>query len=337
MELYLDSAEINEIKSSFEQLPFMTGLTTTPTFMARHGITDIDGTIVELSKIVPVLQIEALGDTADEIVAEAKRQEALGLDRDKTVYKIPVSMEGLKACSMLVKEGFKVNIHLVYTIQQAYMAMQAGATYVCPLVGRLQDQGHDALGLVEQCVEAVNYYGYNTKIMFSSVRTIQHIRDAVELGVHTITVPWKIMKQLTDNHFTKIGTDQFVNDTRLMTERVGDVISENNPTVTPDTTVSDCLVAMTTYKTGAVTVIDGEKAPIGIFTDGDLRRLVTEKGGDVSGIKVGDLGLTAPISIDAHELLFAAHNLIKEKKVDELVVTLDGKAVGMLDVQDMVK
>ncbi|ANQ51299.1 CBS domain-containing protein [Flammeovirga yaeyamensis] len=337
MELYLDSAEINEIKSSFQQLPFMTGLTTTPTFMARHGITDIDGTIVELSKIVPVLQIEALGDTAEEIVAEAKRQEALGLDRDKTVYKIPVSMEGLKACSMLVKEGFKVNIHLVYTLQQAYMAMQAGATYVCPLVGRLQDQGHDALGLVEQCVEAVNYYGYNTKIMFSSVRTIQHIRDAVELGVHTITVPWKIMKQLTDNHFTKIGTDQFINDTRLMTERVGDAISETNPTVTAETTVADCLVAMTTYKTGAVTVIDAEKNPIGIFTDGDLRRLVTEKGGDVSGIKVNELGLTAPISIDAHELLFAAHNLIKEKQVDELVVTLDGKAIGMLDVQDIVK
>ncbi|WP_281613525.1 transaldolase family protein [Flammeovirga sp. SubArs3] len=337
MELYLDSAEINEIKSSFDQLPFMTGLTTTPTFMARHGITDIDGTIVELSKIVPVLQIEALGDTAEEIVAEAKRQEALGLDRDKTVYKIPVSKEGLKACSMLVKEGFKVNIHLVYTLQQAYMAMQAGATYVCPLVGRLQDQGHNALSLVEDCVEAVNYYGYNTKIMFSSVRTIQHVRDAVEAGVHTITVPWKIMSQLTENHFTKIGTDQFVNDTRLMTVRVGDALAEANPTITAESTVAEALVVMTNNKTGAATVVDANGAAIGIFTDGDLRRLVTEKGGDVSNIQVKELGLKEPISIDAHELLFAASNLIKEKQVDELVVTLDGKAIGLLDVQDIVK
>lgn len=337
MELYLDSAEINEIKSSFEQLPFMTGLTTTPTFMARHGITDIDGTIVELSKIVPVLQIEALGDTAEEIVAEAKRQEALGLDRETTVYKIPVSKVGLKACSMLVKEGFKVNVHLVYTLQQAYMAMQAGATYVCPLVGRLQDQGHDALSLVKDCVEAVNYYGYNTKIMFSSVRTIQHVRDAVEVGVHTITVPWKIMSQLTENHFTKIGTDQFINDTRLMTVRVGDALSDINPTITADSTIAEALVVMTNNKTGAATVVDANGAAIGIFTDGDLRRLVTEKGGDVSSMKVSDLGLKEPISIDAHELLFAASNLIKEKQVDELVVTLDGKAIGLLDVQDIVK
>ncbi|MBB6459485.1 transaldolase family protein [Flammeovirga kamogawensis] len=337
MELYLDSAEINEIKNGFEQAPFMTGLTTTPTFMARHGITDIDGTIVELSKIVPILQIEALGDTAEEIVAEAKRQEALGLSRETTVYKIPVSLVGLKACSMLVKEGFKVNVHLVYTLQQAYMAMQAGATYVCPLVGRLQDQGHDALGLVEQCVEAVEYYGYDTKIMFSSVRTMQHVRDAVSIGVHTITVPWKIMTQLTENHFTKIGTDQFVNDTRLMTVKVGEAISTNNPTVTADATVAECLVNMTTNATGATTVVDANGAAIGIFTDGDLRRLVSEKGGDVVNTKVGDLGLTAPISIDANELLFVASNLIKEKKVDELVVTQNGKVIGMLDVQDMMK
>ena len=90
MELYLDSADLNEIKEAFE-LGFIKGLTTTPTFMHRHGVTDIDALIVELSKIVPVLQIEALGDTAEEVVAEAERQLALGLDKDTTVFKIPVS------------------------------------------------------------------------------------------------------------------------------------------------------------------------------------------------------------------------------------------------------
>ena len=198
MELYLDSADINEIKEAFE-LGFLAGLTTTPTFMHRHGITDIDGTILELAKIVPVLQIEALGETADEIVAEAERQDALGLDRSKTVYKIPISVEGVKACRRLVDMGYMVNIHLVYTLQQAYMAMSAGASYVCPLVGRLQDQGHDALGLVQQCVEAVNYYGYDTRIMFSSVRNVEHVKNALNVGVHTVTVPWKIMKKLTEN------------------------------------------------------------------------------------------------------------------------------------------
>lgn len=336
MELYLDSADLAEIKEAF-QLGFITGLTTTPTFMHRHGITDIDGTIVELSNIVPILQIEALGDTAEEIVAEAKRQEALGLDREKTVYKIPISLEGVKACKMLTDEGFKVNIHLVYTIQQAYMALEAGATYVCPLVGRLQDQGHDALGLVEQCVQAVEYYGYDSKIMFSSVRNVEHVKNALNIGVHTITVPYKIMKQLTQNHFTDIGTRQFEEHTRLMTLRVGEVISDNNPIVTGDATITDCLVKMTAGGFGAVTVVNDSQEAIGIFTDGDLRRLIEKDGADAVNKQVSDLELSTPLSVEAGALLIEANNLFTQKKVDELVVTDAGKAVGMIDIQDIIK
>src|SRR5215218_3750728 len=125
MELYLDSANLKEIEEGFK-LGFLDGLTTTPTFMQREGIADIDGTIVELSRIVPVLQIEALGNTAEEVVAEAIRQLKLGLDPKRTVFKIPVSLEGLRACRMLRNQGLMVNVHLVYTLQQAYMAMQAG-------------------------------------------------------------------------------------------------------------------------------------------------------------------------------------------------------------------
>jgi transaldolase len=155
------------------------------------------------------LQIEALGRTAEEIIAEAYRQEDLGLDRETTVYKIPMSLEGVKACRKLTNEGFKVNIHLVYTLQQAYMAMEAGATYVCPLVGRLQDQGGDGIGLVRSMVEIVKEYGYNTKIMFSSVRTSQHVKEALKAGAHTITVPWKIMQAMSKHHLTEIHTEQF--------------------------------------------------------------------------------------------------------------------------------
>src|ERR1051325_9521132 len=168
MELYLDSANLKEIEEGFK-LGFLNGLTTTPTFMQREGITDIDSMIVRLSKMVPVLQIEALGNSAEEVMKEAQRQLDLGLDPQRTVFKIPVSLEGVRACNMLRKQGLLVNVHLVYTLQQAYMAMHAGDTYVCPLVGRLQDQGHDALSLVEQCVDAVENYGYDTKVMFSSV------------------------------------------------------------------------------------------------------------------------------------------------------------------------
>lgn len=335
MELYLDSADIKEIREVMK-LGFVTGLTTTPTFMHRHGITDVDGAIMELAQIVPILQIEALGSTAEEIVAEAYRQEALGLDRQKTVYKIPISMEGVKACKQLTDEGFMVNIHLVYTLQQAYMAMQAGATYVCPLVGRLQDEGHDAIALIEQCVEAVNYYGYNTKIMFSSVRHTEHVRNAINAGVHTVTVPWKVMQQLTENNFTKVGTKQFEEHTRLMTMTVAQAMSDKNPVVTTNMTISDCLIKMTAGGFGAVTIISSNNEPLGIFTDGDLRRLVESEGADAISKKVGELDLNKPVTIESKELLYAAQEIFSSRKVDELVVVDNNKVIGMLDVQDMI-
>ncbi len=334
MELYLDSANLKEIEEGFK-LGFLNGLTTTPTFMQREGITDIDGMIVKLSKMVPVLQIEALGDTAEDVLKEAQRQLALGLDPKKTVFKIPVSLEGVRACKLLRNEGLLVNVHLVYTLQQAYMAMQAGATYVCPLVGRFQDQGHDALDLVSQIVDAVDHYGYDTKVMFSSVRTLEHVRNALNLGVHTITVPLKIMKQLTENHFTTVGTDQFIRDTRLMTVRVKEAINAVNPIVSGDTNLADAIVKMTEFGFGAITVVNHDGSLKGVFTDGDLRRKIQTDGRDVLSQKIGDFTYNTAISIDANALLNDAATVFKATKVDTILVVDQGKPIGMIDIQDL--
>ncbi len=334
MELYLDSADLKEIEDAFK-LGFLDGLTTTPTFMHRGGVTDVDALIVKLSKMVPVLQIEALGNTAEEVVKEAERQLKLGLDPQKTVFKIPVSLEGVRACKMLRDRNLLVNVHLVYTLQQAYMAMKAGASYVCPLVGRLQDQGHDALELVSQCVFAVDHYGYNTKIMFSSVRNAEHIRNAINVGVHTITAPWKIMKALTDNNLTTLGTDQFIEHTRLVTMKVKDVINPVNPTVNLTTVMTDAIVKMTEYGFGAITIVDDAGDVKGIFTDGDMRRAIQKDGKEVLAKKMGDLKYGTPISVQANDTLNVANDIFKHKHVDTILV-LDGtKPVGMLDIQDL--
>ncbi len=334
MELYLDSANLREIEEGFK-LGFLNGLTTTPTFMQREGITDIDGMIVKLSKMVPVLQIEALGNTAEDVVKEAKRQLDLGLDPAKTVFKIPVSLEGVKACSMLRKEGLLVNVHLVYTLQQAYMAMHAGASYVCPLVGRLQDQGHDALTLVQQCVEAVNYYGYNTKIMFSSVRHNEHVRNAINIGVHTITVPLKVLKTLTENNFTDLGTAQFLQDTKLMTVRVGEALNGVNPVVDASVNVKDAIVKMTEFGFGAIVVTEGGTQVKGVFTDGDLRRHLQQEGSGVLDKKLGAFEYKSPVSIESDRLLNDAQQLFRQTNVDTIMVTENGKPIGMLDIQDL--
>ena len=196
--------------------------------MHRHGITDIDAAIVKLSAMVPELQVEALGDTPDDILAEADRILGLGLQRDP-VFKVPISNDGVKACKRLTDKGHRVNVHLIYTLNQAYMAMEAGAAFICPLAGRMQDQGHDAIQLFEQCVDVIEGHGYKSKVMFSSVRHPEHVRQALLVGAHVCTMPYSVMKNLCENTLTALGTAQFREHTTLMTTRVKDVIRAANP------------------------------------------------------------------------------------------------------------
>jgi signal-transduction protein with cAMP-binding, CBS, and nucleotidyltransferase domain len=164
---------------------------------------------------------------------------------------------------------------------------------------------------------------------------VEHVRNAINIGAHTVTVPWKIMKQLTENHFTELGTRQFFEHTRLMTKKVREVISPANPIVTVDESIHDCLVKMTVGGCGAVTIVNDKHEPIGIFTDGDLRRMIEKEGGQSVNRNAGDLKLKKPKSIEAEAFLFEASALFKDTQVDTLVVTENGKVIGMLDIQDL--
>ncbi len=334
MELYLDSANLQEIEEAF-RLGFLYGLTTTPTFMHRDGHSNIDAVILKLAKMVPVLQVEALGRTSDEIITEAHRLLDLGLNKDKTVFKIPISMEGASACKALIDEDLMVNLHLIYTVQQAYIAMSAGSTYICPLVGRLQDQGHDALSVVEQCVDAVERYDYPSKIMFSSVRHPEHVRNALNIGAHACTIPWKVMQQLTVNHFTALSTEQFYHDARMISLCVRDVMHPDATTIEAKKTVLDAMVVMTKSKLGAVSVLNGNGSIHRIFTDGDLRRLLEKEGGDALAKSLAELPSNAPRTIASTATLQEASELFRASKVDTLIVSDNGTVAGMLDIQDV--
>lgn len=336
MDLYLDSVDFTEIEAALE-FGFVKGLTTTPTFMHRHGITDIDGAIVKLSGLVPELQVEALGDNPDAIVAEADRILGLPL-KSEPVFKVPISNAGVTACHRLTSRGHRVNVHLIYTLNQAYMAMEAGAAFVCPLAGRLQDQGHDAIRLYEQCVEIIDRYGYDSKVMFSSVRYPEHVRQAVLAGVHVCTVPFKVMQSLCENTLTALGTQQFREHTALMTMRVDEIIRPENPVCSASQTVSDAMVRMTESRLGAVTIVDAEGAVAGIFTDGDLRRKLQSDGHEILGKSLSDVGFTRdPVTVSRASLLDDAVKLIKSNEVDSVIVVDDTAPCGVLDIQDLVK
>jgi TalC/MipB family fructose-6-phosphate aldolase len=335
MELYLDSVDFKEIEAAFKW-GILSGLTTTPTFMHRHGITDIDGAIVKLSGMVPELQVEALGETTDEIVKEAHRLLKLPL-KSKPVFKIPISNHGVEACRKLTNEGHKVNIHLVYSLNQAYMAMIAGAAYICPLAGRMHDQGHDAFALYGQVVNVIKNYGFKSKVMVSSVRHPEHVRQGLLVGAHVCTAPWSVIKILNENSLTALGTSQFLEHTKLMTMKVKDIIRAHQSTVKLSETVTDAVLVMTESGLGAVSVIDTDGNLKGIFTDGDLRRNLKESGKGILQQKMSDLKYKEPVTINADALLFDAVNLFKKHQVDSIIVSENNKPVGFIDIQDLVK
>ena len=246
-------------------------------------------------------------------------------------------MQGVTACKMLKDKGYKVNVHLCYTLNQAYMAMCAGADYICVLVGRFQDQGHDALTLVEECVEMVDRFGSDSKIMFSSVRHAEHVRTAIRVGAHCCTIPWSVLKKLTENNFTTVGTDQFVEHTKLMTMKVKDILKSENPTVKEGDTILDALVKMTDSKLGVVSVLDASGNIKGVFTDGDIRRQLKESGKAIMDKKMSDFTYKAPITVSSDALLYDAVNIFKKEQIDNILVLENNHPTGILDIQDLVE
>jgi predicted transcriptional regulator len=225
-----------------------------------------------------------------------------------------------------------VNLHLIYTLQQAYVAYCAGATYICPLVGRLQDQGHDALDLVDQCVTAAERYGYKTKVMFSSVRSLEHVRNAINLGAHACTVPWNVLKQLCQNHFTELGIRQFVEHTEMSNIRASDLVKTDEVFLSCNSTVLDALIQMTKSKTGASIIVNDQGNIYRVFTDGDLRRLIEHDQNNLINKKFTELEQNSPISVQLNAPLPEITNLFKTKEVDNIVVV-----DGIIDIQDVLK
>ena len=155
------------------------------------------------------------------------------------------------------------------------------------------------------------------------------------IGVHVCTVPWKVMKQFTSNHFTEVGISQFVEHTKLMTVTVKAVLSNKKATVSQNATITDALVQMTATGFGCVAVLDDTEKLVGTFTDGDLRRLIENEGEHAVTKNLGDLSFNPPITIQGEELLHKASEIFREKGVDNLIVLHDDEVVSQIDIQDL--
>jgi transaldolase len=208
MKFFIDTANLEEIKKGVE-MGMVDGVTTNPSLIARES-KPFEEIITEICKIVdgPV-SAEVVSLEAEGMLSEARKLAKLA---ENIVIKIPMIVEGLKAVKTLTADGIKTNVTLVFSAAQALLAAKAGATYVSPFVGRLDDIGNPGMDLISDIVTIYDNYGYQSEIIVASIRSPQHVLDAALIGADIATIPFKVIAQLAKHPLTDIGIEQFLAD-----------------------------------------------------------------------------------------------------------------------------
>lgn len=215
MKFFLDTANLEEIRKGLE-MGLVDGVTTNPTLISKEGL-DFWELVQEICKIVPgPVSIEVTAKDAERMLREAKELAKLG---DNVVVKIPMTLEGIKAVRKIEAEGIRTNVTLVFSPLQALIAAKAGATYVSPFVGRLDDISSEGMRIVEQIIEIYSNYDLFTQVIVASVRHPIHVLEAALLGADIVTMPFKVMEQLFLHPLTDIGIERFLKDWEKVTRK----------------------------------------------------------------------------------------------------------------------
>lgn len=208
MKFFLDTANVEAIKK-INSLGVVDGVTTNPTIISKEG-RDFEEVIKEICSIVdgPV-SAEVTGLKAEDMVEEAR---VIAKWADNVVVKIPMTSEGLKAVNILSQEGIKTNVTLIFTVSQGLMAMKAGATFISPFIGRLEDIGTDAYQLILELRHIIDLYGFETEIIAASIRNATHVEKVAGLGAHIATIPDALFDKMTKHPLTDAGIATFLKD-----------------------------------------------------------------------------------------------------------------------------
>ncbi len=208
MKIFLDTASIASIKP-FVDMGVLDGVTTNPTLIAKEN-RDFLELVTEIIKIVPgPVNLEVVSQLADGMVREGRDLAALGAN---VVVKCPMTGEGLVAVRRLAKEGIRTNVTLVFSPNQALLAAKAGASYVSPFIGRLDDAGHEGMKVIEDTVQIYKNYGLETEVLVASIRHPVHVVQAAKLGAHIATMPPDVLDKMIKHPLTDIGLKRFIDD-----------------------------------------------------------------------------------------------------------------------------
>ena len=216
MRIFLDTANIEHIRHGV-RLGVVTGVTTNPSLVSREGKVDYRKLVREICAIVPgPVSTEVLAQDAKTMVTEARE---IAKWADNVVVKIPAGAEGVEATSVLARENIKVNFTLCFTLNQAILGAGAGARFISPFVGRLDDIGEDGMRVVADIVEYLDYYQLATQVIAASIRHPQHCLTAAKIGAHIATVPYKVLLQMMGHPLTDIGIRRFRDDWKKVMAR----------------------------------------------------------------------------------------------------------------------
>jgi transaldolase len=219
MRLFLDTASIEECRAA-AKLGVISGVTTNPSLWAQAGGGNYREIILEIAGIIDgPISAECLSRDADGLVEEARR---IAGWHSNVVVKIPIDEAGLEAIARLAKEGVKTNTTLVFSTNQALLAAQAGATYVSPFVGRLDDVGHEGMEMVAEVIDIFDRYHFPTQVIAASLRHPRHVIEAARAGAHIATVPYKVLQGMLRHPLTDAGIERFLADAQkaMKTEHV---------------------------------------------------------------------------------------------------------------------
>ncbi len=210
MQLFIDTADISQIEAA-KAMGVLDGVTTNPSLIAKTGRNTRE-VYEEICSIVPgPVSAEVLSTDYETMVAEGRELAAIA---PNIVVKIPLIADGIKAVKTLSESGIKTNVTLCFSPLQALLAAKAGATYISPFVGRLDDIGHDGMGLVEQIVEMYDAYDLDTQVLVASVRSPSHVVEALRLRAHVATIPFAVIAKLIHHPLTDIGLARFLEDAK---------------------------------------------------------------------------------------------------------------------------
>lgn len=208
MKLFIDTANVTDIRKANE-LGVICGVTTNPSLIAKEGLV-FEEVIKEISSIVDgPISAEVITLEASKMVEEGT---TLAQIHPNIVIKIPMCEEGLKATKQLTEKGIKTNVTLIFSAQQALLAARAGATYVSPFIGRLDDIGFNGMSLIEDTAEIFEIHGISTEIIAASVRHPIHVLEAAKAGAHIATIPYSVITQMINHPLTSIGIEKFLAD-----------------------------------------------------------------------------------------------------------------------------